>query len=169
MQDRERFFNDIVKEYGQRLYWHVRTMVGSHEDTDDLVQEIYIKIWNALPSFRGEAHLYTWLYRIATNETLNFLRKKKLLSVLRFDALETTAENIISGNPFFDGDKAEAKLTAAIMKLPPRQRAVFVMRYYDEMPYEQIALILETSVSSLKSSYHFAQEKIKLSIENSVK
>jgi len=167
--DRERAFNELVSSYSEKLYWHVRSLTGSHEDTDDLLQDIFIKIWTALPSYRGEAQLYTWLYRIATNETLNFLRKKKLLSLLSLDALETAAENMASGDSFFDGDKAEAKLCSAIMKLPPRQRAVFVMRYYDEMPYEQISEILGASVSSLKASYHFAQEKIKLSIESSVK
>lgn len=169
MHDREQFFNDIVKEYGQRLYWHVRTMLGSHEDTDDLIQEIYIKIWNALPTFRGEAQLYTWLYRIATNESLNFLRKKKIRELLSFDVLGDAAEAISSQDPFFDGDEAESKLCSAIMKLPPRQRAVFCMRYYEEMPYEKIAEVLGTSVSSLKASYHFAQEKIKLSLETVVK
>jgi len=169
MHDGERFFNDIVKEYGQRLYWHVRTMVGSHEDADDLIQEIYIKIWNALPSFRGEAQLYTWLYRIATNETLNYLRRKKIQSLLSLDAMEGAADHLVSQDPFFDGDAAEAKLCSAILKLPPRQRAVFTMRYYEDMSYEQISQILGTSVSSLKASYHFAQEKIKLSIDGVVK
>ena len=152
-------FNEIVSTYSERLYWHVRDMVGSHEDTDDLLQDIFVKIWAALPSFRGDAQLFTWVYRIATNEALNFLRRQKVRAVLSFQQI-TAAEDRIDADPFFDGDEAQAALAKAIAKLPAKQRAVFTMRYFDEMKYEDIAEILHTSVGALKASYHFAYEKI---------
>ena len=153
-------FNRIVSEYSERLYWHVRDMVGSHDDANDLLQDIFMKIWSALPSYRGDAQLFTWVYRIATNETLNFLRKKKVRSVLSFESI-TAAEERIADDPYFNGTRAQQVLAAVISKLPAKQRAVFTMRYYDEMKYEDIAEILKTSVGSLKASYHFAYEKIK--------
>ena len=164
MENREQLFNEIVRQYGERLYWHIRTLTGSHEDTDDLLQEVYLKIWNALPSFRGEAQLYTWVYRIATNEALNFMRRQRIRSALMLESLPAAAERMVSADPYFDGDAAERKLSVAIASLPPRQRAVFCMRYYDDMSYEQMSEILGTSVGSLKASYHFAAEKIKLLI-----
>ena len=158
-------FNDIVSTYSERLYWHIRDMVGTHEDTDDLLQDVFVKIWAALPSFRGDAQLFTWIYRIATNETLNFLRKQKIRSVLSFEQI-TAAEDRIDADPYFDGDDAQTVLAKAIAKLPAKQRAVFTMRYYDEMKYEDIAEILHTSVGALKASYHIAYEKIKKELKN---
>ena len=168
MDNREQLFNDIVKQYGESLYWHVRAMVCSHEDADDLIQEIYIKIWNALPSFRGEAQLFTWVYRIATNEALNFLRRQRVRAALSFESLSAAAEKMVDSDPYFDGDEAERKLSAALASLPPRQKAVFTMCYYEDMDYESMSEILGASVSSLKASYHFAQEKIKLLLEKGV-
>ena len=158
-------FNDIVSTYSERLYWHIRDMVGTHEDTDDLLQDVFVKIWAALPSFRGDAQLFTWIYRIATNETLNFLRKQKIRSVLSFEQI-TAAEDRIDADPYFDGDDAQTVLAKAIAKLPAKQRAVFTMRYYDEMKYEDIAEILHTSVGALKASYHIVYEKIKKELKN---
>ena len=168
----ERAFSELVGSYSERLYWHVRGLTGSHEDTDDLLQDIFVKVWNALPSFRGDARLYTWLFRIATNETLNFLRKRKLREALglsgvpadRSDAeasAPSAIERVPDEDPYFDGNEAQRLLSVAVSKLPPRQRAVFHMRYFEEMPYEQMSGILGTSVSSLKASYHFAYEKIR--------
>lgn len=166
--ERERAFGELVGSYSERLYWHVRGLTGSHEDTDDLLQEIFVKVWNALPSFRGDARLYTWLFRIATNETLNFLRKRKLREALGLggggdaDANAPSAvERVPDEDPYFDGNEAQRLLSVAVSKLPPRQRAVFHMRYFEEMPYEQMSGILGTSVSSLKASYHFAYEKVR--------
>ena len=159
-QETTDLFNKIVKDYSERLYWHVRDMVGSHDDANDLLQEIFIKIWAALPSFRGDAQLFTWAHRIATNETLNFLRKKKVRSVLSFERI-TNAEERIADDPYFNGGQAERLLVKALNKLPPKQKAVFSMRYYDDMKYEDIAEIMNCSVGSLKASYHFAYQKIK--------
>lgn len=164
----ERAFNEIVRNYSERLYWHVRRFVCSHEDTDDLLQEIFIKIWAALPSFRGEAQLFTWLYRIATNETLNYLRKQKVRASLRFQSLDAEMERRIDEDPYFNGTEAQRLLTKAIAKLPEKQRIVFSLRYYEEMKYEDIAAITGTSVGALKASYHIAYEKLKAEFQDLV-
>ena len=164
MNEAERLFNEIVKEYSERVYWHVRRFVNNHEDADDLVQEIFLKIWTALPSFRGEAQLFTWVYRIATNETLNWLRREKVRASLRFSSIDTEMERRIDSDPFFDGDAADGALSKAVAKLPEKQRQVFIMRYYDELPYEEMSQILGTSVGALKASYHIAQEKVRAAL-----
>ena len=164
MESLKQVFNDIVKTYSERLYWHVRRMVNSHEDADDLLQEIFLKIWTALPSFRGEAQLFTWVYRIATNETLNWLRREKVRAALRFTSIDAEMERRIDSDPFFDGDAADRALSKAVAKLPEKQRQVFILRYYDEMPYEQMSEVLGTSVGALKASYHLAQEKVRASV-----
>ena len=161
MDNLEKVFNEIVETYSERLYWHVRRFTCSHEDTDDLLQDIFIKIWKALPSFRREAQLYTWVFRIATNETLNFLRKEKVRSLLRFQNADAEIERKIDSDPYFNGTQAERALSKEIAKLPEKQRIVFIMRYYDDMPYEDISQVLDTSVGSLKASYHIAQQKIR--------
>ena len=163
--EREKAFNEIVRNYSERLYWHVRGFVCSHEDTDDILQDIFIKIWNALPLFRGEARLFTWLYRIATNEVLNFLRKRRLKFVLSFTSEEKALVGQMEADPYFNEDEAQKKLMLAIGKLPEKQRLVFVMRYFEEMEYQEISEILKTSVGSLKASYHHAYVKIKNEIE----
>lgn len=164
----ERAFNEIVRNYSERLYWHVRRFVCSHEDTDDLLQEIFIKIWAALPSFRGEAQLFTWLYRIATNETLNYLRKQKVRASLRFQSLDAEMERRIDEDPYFNGTEAQRLLTKAIARLPEKQRIVFSLRYYEDMKYEDIAAITGTSVGALKASYHIAYEKLKAEFQDLV-
>lgn len=161
MPEQERFFNDLVRQYSEPLYWHVRAMVGSHEDTDDLLQEIFIKAWNALPRFRGDSDPFTWLWRIATNETISFLRKARVRAALTFSTIDSQAERISDPNPYFDGDKALRALRKAIATLPDKQRLVFTMRYYEELSYEQISEITGTSVGALKTSYHIAYEKVK--------
>ena len=164
MDNAERLFNEIVRDYSERVYWHVRRFVNNHEDADDLVQEIFLKIWTALPSFRGDAQLFTWVYRIATNETLNWLRREKVRAALRFASIDTEMERRIDSDPFFDGDAADRALSKAVAKLPEKQRQVFVMRYYDELPYEEMSTILGTSVGALKASYHIAQEKVRAAL-----
>ena len=154
-------FNEIVKTYSERLYWHVRSLVCSHEDTDDLMQDIFVKVWSSLPSFRGDSQLYTWLYRIATNEALNFLGKQKVRAALQFESLSENLERKIEDDPYFNGNEAQMLLAKAIAALPKKQKAVFCMRYYQEMSYEDISEVLGTSVGALKASYHFAYEKIK--------
>ena len=158
-------FDKIVSEYGERLYWHVRRFTMSHEDADDLLQDIYIKVWNALPSFRGEAHLFTWLYRIATNEALNYIRKNRFKAALQRESLETIMNNSIDDDPHFDGNELQRELYKAINSLPPKQKAVFNMRYFDELPYDQIAEITGTSEGALKASYHHAYNKVKAELE----
>ncbi|MBR3989436.1 MAG: RNA polymerase sigma factor [Bacteroidales bacterium] len=166
MEELEQVFNGIVKQYSERLYWHVRRMVGSHEDADDLLQEIFLKIWTALPSFRGEAQLYTWVWRIATNETLNFLRKEKVRALLRFSSADEMAAQRVAADPYFNGTDAEREMAKAIARLPEKQRQVFIMRWWDELSYEEISAITGTSVGALKASYHIAQEKIKLNLSD---
>ena len=161
MQELERIYNDLVKQYSEPLYWHVRGMVGSHEDADDLMQEIFIKAWKALPGFRGDSDHFTWLWRIATNETISYLRKARVRAALSFTRIDSEAERISDPNPYFDGDKALRALRSAIAKLPDKQRLVFTMRYYEELSYEQISEITGTSVGALKTSYHIAFEKVK--------
>ena len=164
METLEQVFNDIVKKYSERLYWHVRRMVGTHEDADDLLQDIFLKIWTALPSFRGEAQLYTWVWRIATNETLNWLRREKVRAALRFQRVDEELERRIMADPFFNGTAAQRELFKALARLPEKQRQVFVMRWWDELTYEEISAITGTSVGALKASYHIAQEKLKLNL-----
>ncbi len=161
---REKAFACIVDKYGERLYWHVRHMVCSHEDSDDLMQEIFVKVWHSLPKYRGEAQLYTWLYSIATNYSLNFLRRQKTRAALQFKSVTPEMENKIDEDPYFDGNDAQRALVKAIAKLPDKQRAVFNMRYFDELSYEEISEITGTSVGALKASFHIASEKIKAEV-----
>ena len=158
-------FNCIVETYSERLYWHVRRFLCSHEDTDDLLQDIFIKIWAALPSFRGEAQLFTWLYRIATNEVLNHMRKQKFKAMVSLDSESNMLERKIDEDPYFNGNEIQRELHKAIQRLPQKQRIVFSLRYFDEMKYEDIALITGTSVGALKASYHHAYNKIKEDME----
>ena len=161
MQDKESVFNGLVKQYSEQLYWHVRGIVGSHEDADDVLQESFIKAWNSLDGFRGEADLFTWLWRIATNESISHLRKARVRAALTFSRLDDEAARISDPDPYFDGDAAMRSLRKAVAALPDKQRAVFTMRYWEELSYEQISEITGTSVGALKASYHFAFEKVK--------
>ena len=130
---REYAFNLIVRKYSERLYWHIRKLVINHEDTDDLLQNTFLKVWNALPDFREESRLYTWLYRIATNEVLTFLKRKKLKALLSLSDYEKQLENKLEADSYFNGDALQKALHKAILKLPETPRAVFNMRYFDEM------------------------------------
>jgi RNA polymerase sigma-70 factor (ECF subfamily) len=161
MSENEKIFNQIVRDYSERLWWHVRRFVNSHEDADDLLQEIFLKVWAALPSFRGESQLFTWVWRIATNETLNHLRKEKVRAALRFSSVDAEMERRIQADPYFNGTSAQRELAKAVLKLPEKQRQVFIMRWWDDLSYEEISAITGTSVGSLKASYHIAQEKIR--------
>lgn len=161
----EQAFNLIVKNYKERLYWHLRHFVCSHEDADDLLQEVFIKVWNGLPGFREDSKLITWLYKIATNEALNFLRKKKVQFFLSMSSLEDNLVRKIEDDPYFNGNELQRELWKAIQKLPDKQKAVFMLRYFDDLSYEEISRILDTSVGSLKASYHHAYIKIKTDLE----
>ena len=166
---REKAFSEIVESYSERLYWHVRRFLCSHEDTDDLLQEIFIKVWSSLSSFRGESQLYTWIYRIATNESLNFLQKQKIRAALRFEDITSKLDDKIDEDTGVDGKEAQKALMKAVSRLPSKQKTVFIMRWFDDLSYEDISEILGTSVGALKASYHFAQEKIRAEIENYLK
>ncbi len=158
---REEAFSLLVKKYQEKLYWHVRRMVIDHDDADDLVQEVFIKVWKNLGNFREDSQLYTWLYRIATNECITFLNKKKLHQHVSLDddsagyLIETLADS-----PYFDGNQIQQKLQQALLTLPQKQRQVFNMKYFDELKYEEMSEILGTSVGALKASYHLAVKKI---------
>lgn len=153
-------FNLLVRKYSERLYWHIRRMVNSHEDADDILQNSLVKVWNSLDSFRGDSQLYTWLYKIATNETISFLKKERLRRFLSLESKESASAANVEADRLFNGDKVQAALQNAIGKLPPRQRAVFKMRYFDELKYEEMAEILDLSTGALKASYHHAYNKV---------
>ena len=165
----EEAFNGIVDTYTERLYWHVRRFVCSHEDTNDLLQDIFIKIWTALSTFRGDSRLYTWLYRIATNEVLNHLRKQKIKAMISLDSAGSILERKIDEDVYFNGDEMQRELHKAIQRLPEKQRIVFNLRYFDEMKYEDISEITGTSVGALKASYHHAYGKVKGDLEKLIR
>ena len=157
---KERAFTDILKKYSERLYWHIRRLVVSHDDAHDVLQNMSIKVWKALGDFREEANLYTWLYRIATNESLSFLDSRKRRASLSLSDHEGSLENKLVAEKGFDLRKVEWRLQQAIQSLPEKQRVVFNLRYYDEMPYEQMSEVTGTSVGALKASYHHAVKKV---------
>lgn len=159
-------FNLLVRKYQERIYWHIRKMVISHDDSDDLVQEVFVKVWKYLDNFRGDSQLYTWIYRIATNECLSFLAKKKKRFFLPIGDVEKELSNYLDSGAYITGDEVELKLQKALLKLPNKQRLVFNMKYYDNMKYEQISEITETSVGALKASYHHAVKKIERILTN---
>jgi RNA polymerase sigma-70 factor (ECF subfamily) len=159
-------FSQIIKKYQERLYWHIRRMVIEHEDTNDILQNMFIKVWKNLDNFREDSQLFTWLYRIATNETLTFIEKKKKRFAVSLSDDESYYINKIQADKDFDPKKLEWKLQIAIQKLPEKQKLVFCLRYYDEMPYEEMSKILETSEGALKASYHHAVKKVENYILN---
>lgn len=161
----ESAFNQIVNTYTERLYWHIRRFLCSHEDTNDLLQDIFIKVWAALPSFRRDAQLYTWVYRIATNEVLNHLRRQKVRAMISLDSATGILAKKIDEDPYFNGDKMQRELHKAMLKLPEKQRIVFSLRYFDEMKYEDMSQITGTSTGALKATYHIAYNKIKKELE----
>ena len=149
-------FEETVRLYGPRLYRHIRSMVLTHDDADDVMQETFLKAWAALDGFKGEAKVSTWLYRIATNESLSFLARKR--SSVALD--DTDVERTLQSDSYFDGDELQIQLQQAISQLPDKQRLVFNMKYYEQMKYEDMSEILGTSVGALKASYHLAVKKI---------
>jgi RNA polymerase sigma factor (sigma-70 family) len=157
---KEKAFTAIIKKYQEKLYWHVRRMVVEHEDANDVLQNMFIRVWNGLENFREDSQLYTWLYRIATNECLSFLEQQKKKSTLSLDDIESNLSNKVIADKHFDPNKLEWKLQIAIQQLPEKQRVVFNLRYYDEMPYEEMSRVLDTSEGSLKASYHHAVKKV---------
>ena len=163
---KEQAFTGIIKKYQEKLYWHIRRIVITHEDTDDVLQNMFIKVWKGLENFREDSQLYTWLYRIATNASLTFLAKAKKRSSVSLSDDETGLSNKLKSDTHFDANKLEWKLQLAIQSLPEKQRVVFNLRYYEEMPYEEMSHVLETSEGALKASYHHAAKKIENFILN---
>ncbi|MCB0402295.1 MAG: RNA polymerase sigma factor [Flavobacteriales bacterium] len=159
-------FNLIVRKYQERLYWHIRRMVIDHDDADDVLQNTFIKAWKGLDNFKNESQLYTWLYRIATNETITFLNKKRKRFLISFHDVEGELTGSLEQDHHFSGKEIELKLQKAILTLPEKQRLVFNMKYYDDMKYEDMSQILNTSVGALKASYHHAVKKIEEYFKN---
>ncbi len=162
---REKAFTAIIKKYQEKLYWHIRRLVIQHEDANDVLQNVFIKVWKGLENFREDSQLYTWLYRIATNESLTYIEQQKRKSAISLDNEDTTVHKL-KAEKDFDGKKAEWKLQLAIQQLPDKQRVVFNLRYFEEMPYEEMSKVLETSEGALKASFHHAVKKIEEFILN---
>lgn len=152
-------FQEMVHQYGEQLYWKVRHIVLDHEDANDVLQNVFLKAWSNLSAFRGDAAVSTWLYRIAVNESLDFVRKKKAISQVSADDEQGVANRLLA-DEYFNGDRIQAQLHEAVSRLPDVQRTVFTMKYFDNMKYSEISKILQTSEGALKASYHLAVKKI---------
>ena len=153
-------FAKLVSEYSEQLYWQIRKMVLSHDDANDILQEVFIKAWSNIDNFRGEAKLSTWLYRIAINESITFINKMRAQNNISIDEDDSFLINQLEGDQYFDGDETQKHMQKAVLTLPEKQRLVFQMKYFDEMKYEEMSEILGTSVGALKASYHHAVKKI---------
>lgn len=162
---KEAAFTAIMRKYQEKLYWHIRRMVINHEDADDILQNVFIKVWKNLENFQENAQLYTWLYRIATNECLTFLARQKKRRSLPLSDEDLGLTEKLKADVNYDAQKLEWQLQEAILQLPEKQRLVFNLRYYDEMPYEEMSKLLETSEGALKASYHHAAKKIAATIK----
>lgn len=153
-------FKELVSLYKERLYWHIRNMVKDHDDTHDVVQNTFLKIYKNIHQFKGESQLYSWMYRIATNEAITFLNKKAKRLQINSQDLQDHLIASLESDVYFEGDQIQLKLQKAIASLPPKQQQVFNMKYFEELKYREMAEILETSEGALKSSYHIAVKKI---------
>jgi RNA polymerase sigma factor (sigma-70 family) len=158
--DRNKGFRFVVEKYSSKLYWHIRRLVILHEDADDALQNTFINAWKSMGDFRNESSLYTWLYTIATNEALTLINKRKKNATVSLDGLENHFAESQEGSTWFDGDAAQVKLQNAILKLPDKQRVVFNLKYFDDMTYEEMSKVTNTSQGALKASYHLAVKKI---------
>ncbi len=163
---RELAFQSLVKLYQERLYWHIRKIVIDHDDADDVLQNTFIKVWRSIDKFREESTIYTWLYRIATNESITFINSNKRRSLVPMNDTSEFLMNNLTSDPYFEGDEIQLRLQEAILKLPEKQRIVFNMKYYDEMKYEDMSQVLDTSVGALKASFHHAAKKIEEYLKN---
>ena len=164
---REAAFKELISLYKKRLYWHIRKIIISHEDTDDVLQDTFIKIYKNIASFKGNSKLYSWMYRIATNEALSFLKRNSKHQQHRLNEVANDfAINNLASDIYFEGSDIQLKLQQAIATLPQKQRLVFNMRYFDNIKYKDISDILETSEGALKASYHIAVKKIEQHLIN---
>lgn len=160
-----RAFDLLVLKYQEQLYWVVRRLVIDHDDTNDIIQNVFIKVWSNLGTFREDSKLYTWLYRIAINESLGFLNSKRMRIFVPFGNVEKQLNQKLAEDNYFEGTEIQLMLQKALLTLPEKQRIVFNLRYYNEMPYEQMSEILGTSVGALKASYHLAMKKVEKSLK----
>lgn len=159
-------FRKLIALYQQRLYWHIRNMVKNHDDTDDILQNVYIKVYNNINNFKGDSKLYSWLYRIATNESITFLNKKaKKYNITNEELSQKLVQNL-EADIYYDGNLIQLKLQKAIATLPRKQQQVFNMKYFQELKYKEISEILQTSEGALKASYHIATKKIEEFLKN---
>lgn len=166
---KRRAFTELMRRYQQRVYWVARRIVGTHEDADDIAQETFVKAYTALGDFRGESSFFTWLYRIAVNLSLNAVRKKQLVSYLReSDIINRLFPSSEDPSREVEFKETQSRLQEAIARLPEKQRAVFVMRYYDEMSYEEISEVMKTSVGGLKANFFHALRKVREYMSNEI-
>jgi RNA polymerase sigma-70 factor (ECF subfamily) len=157
---REKAFRELISLYKERLYWHIRKIVISHDDTDDVLQNTFIKVFKSIDKFKGDSKLFSWMYRIATNEAITFLNKKAKRLQTNNEEVQAKAVNNLTSDVYFDGNDIQLKLQKAIATLPQKQQIVFNMKYFDDLKYKDMSEILETSEGALKSSYHIAVKKI---------
>lgn len=162
----ERGFRLLMEKYSERVYWHVRRMVSVHEDANDVVQNCFIKVFRSIHRFEGKSSLYTWLYRIATNESITFLNKRKKRQMGALDDVDNQVYHQLRADSYFDGNEAEVLLHTAIATLPEKQKAVFMLRYFEEMSYKEMSEVMETSVGGLKASFHHAVKKIEAKLSS---
>ncbi len=153
-------FQSLVLKYQERLYWHIRKIVLNHDDADDVLQNTFLKVWRNIGQFREESSLFTWLYRIATNESLTFIHSRKRHSLVPLHEVSDYLKTRMVADEYYDGSDIQKKLQEAILTLPEKQRIVFNLRYFEEMPYQEMSEILETSVGALKASFHHAARKV---------
>lgn len=163
---REASYRELISTHKQRLYWHIRKIVLNHEDADDVLQNTFIKVFRHIEGFNGDSKLYSWMYRIATNESISFLNKKAKHLHVDMKTLQEQGVDNLRADVYFDGDEIQLKLQKAIISLPQKQQLVFNMKYFDDLKYEEISEILGTSVGALKASYHHARKKIELFLLN---
>jgi RNA polymerase sigma-70 factor, ECF subfamily len=168
-KNRDKAFQVLVKTYQERLYWHIRKVVINHDDTDDILQNVFLKVWKNIDGFREDSTLYTWLFRIATNESLSHLQKQRRYSEVSMNEVSEYLAETLESDVYFEGDEIQKKLQLAIIRLPEKQRIVFNMKYFDEMKYEEMSEVLQTSIGALKASFHFAVKKIEDFLKEDVK
>ncbi len=165
-QRSEEAFSALVNEHKVRLYWHIRHMVKTHEDADDVLQNTFVKVYKNIKRFKGESKLYSWMYRIATNESITFLNKKAKKKNISVPELKDYIINSLESDVYFEGDQIQLKLQKAIETLPEKQKQVFMMKYFEDLPYKEMSEILNTSEGALKSNYHHATKKIEKYLKN---
>ncbi len=163
---RNHAFHMLVTKYQKRIYWQVRRIIIDHDDANDVVQNVFIKVWKNLATFKEASSLYTWMYRIATNESLTFIKQKRANMYVPFDSVSGSLSRKLEDDNYFSGDAIQKKLQKAILTLPDKQRIVFNMKYFENIKYEQMSQVLDTSVGALKASYHHAVKKIEAFLKN---